>query len=362
MNVNGRTRTTIVVALLVVLVVGTVPATVAAQAETRTGGTVVVEEGETIDSLEAFAGTVIVEGTVTGDVSAVAGDIRIAGDVGGDLEAAGGSLTIDGTVDGDVEAAAGSVTITDGATISGDVAAGAGTVTVDGTLEGDATIGAETIQLGDDAAVAGDLRYGGTLEGNTGAVAGEIQQDSSIGFDLTPTVQPIASWLFSAYVLALNLVLGAALLALFPRFSDGVANRVATDPVRSGLAGLGVLVGIPILLVATAITVVGIPFSVIGAFAFALVVWIGIVYGRFAVAAWLLSAVDVENRWLALVVGLVGGALLAQVPYLGGLLNLLVFLLGLGALAVGLYSHRRSLRDREREPRGGIGPDEPASD
>ncbi|SIR92988.1 polymer-forming cytoskeletal protein [Natronorubrum thiooxidans] len=349
----------LVVAVIALVLVGTIPATVAAQSNSQTGGTVVVEEDETVDELEAFGGTVVVEGTVTGDVNAVAGEVRINGDVGGNVEAAAGSVTIAGTVDGDVEAATGSFTLTEDGTVGGDVAVGAGSAVIDGTIEGSAEIGAETITLGDDAAIAGDLRYGGSLEGNTDAVAGEIEQDSSIGVDLTPTIQPIASWLFSAYVLVLNLVFGAALLALFPRFSDRVAGRVARTPVRSGLVGLGVLIGIPILLIALAITVVGIPFSFVGAFGFALMVWIGIIYGRYAVAAWLLSVVGVGNRWLALVVGLVGGAALAQLPYVGSLLNLLIFLLGLGALTYGLYSHRKTARD---EPRSEVGSDGPTTD
>ncbi|WP_137291143.1 bactofilin family protein [Natronorubrum halophilum] len=360
MRTTSRSRTILVVAVLALVVLGTIPITAVAQSDARTGGTVVVEEGETVDSLEAFSGTVIVEGTVTGDVSAVAGDVRIEGDVGGDLEAAAGSVTIAGTVDGDVEVAAGSFTVAEGATVGGDVSAGAGNVAIDGTLEGDADIGADTIQLGDNGAIAGDLRYSGSLDGNTAAVGGEIQQDSSVGTDLAPTIQPIASWLFAAYVLALNLLLGAALLALFPRFSDGIANRVASSPVRSGLVGFGVLVVVPVLLVLIAITIVGIPFSIVGAFGFALVIWIGTVYGRYAVAAWLLSTAGVTNRWLALVVGLVAGAVLAQIPIVGGLINLLVFLLGLGALTFGLYAHRR--RVGKQEPRSGVGSDGPTTD
>ncbi|RQG90157.1 polymer-forming cytoskeletal protein [Natrarchaeobius halalkaliphilus] len=354
-----RRRVVVLVALAVVLC-ATVPATAAAQSSSQVGGTVTVSEGETVDSLEAFAGTVVVEGTVTGDVSAAAGDIRIHGDVGGDVEAAGGSVTIAGTVDGDVQAASGSLEITDGATVGGDLSAGAGSATVDGVVDGDVAIGADTIRLGDEAAIAGDLRYGGDLVGNTGAVAGDIRHDSSLGGEFAPTLDPIVSWVFSLYVLALNLLIGAALLALFPRFSAGVSASVATDPVRTGLVGLGVLVGVPILLIALAITVVGIPLSFVGGFAFALAIWIAIIYGRFAVAAWLLSAVGVGNRWIALVVGLVAGAAVVQIPYLGTPINLIVLLLGLGALARGVYGHRRALRDRDREP--GVRPEETPTD
>ncbi|RQG94642.1 bactofilin family protein [Natrarchaeobius chitinivorans] len=357
---RGR-RTALLLAFALVFCVA-VPGTAVAQSESQVGGTVVVEEGETIDELEAFAGTVVVEGTVTGDVSAVGGDVRIDGDVGGDLEAVGGSATVAGNVDGDLEAATGTLSIEEDGTVGGDLSAGAGTVVIDGTVDGNAAVGAETIRLGDDAAIAGDLRYGGTLEGNTDAVAGEIRQETTWGWGDETGFETVFSWLFSAYVLALNLVLGAALLLVFPRFSGGVADHVANDPLRTGLVGLGALVGVPVLLVAIAVTIVGLPISFVGGFAFALAIWIAIVYGRFAVAAWVLSLVDVHNRWVALVVGLVAGALVVQIPYFGSLINLLVLLLGLGALARGLYARRQSVRRRERDPRGGVGPEEPSAD
>ncbi|MFC6766720.1 cell shape determination protein CcmA, partial [Natrinema soli] len=108
MRVRKNRLQLVVAALVVLVVIGTVPATVAAQSDARTGGTIVVDEGETVDSLEAFGGSVVVRGTVTGDVSAVGGDVRIenTGQVDGDLEAAGGSVMIAGTVDADVNAGA----------------------------------------------------------------------------------------------------------------------------------------------------------------------------------------------------------------------------------------------------------------
>ncbi|QCW01735.1 polymer-forming cytoskeletal protein [Natrinema pallidum] len=363
--VGSSTRSRLVViAVVVFAVVGTVPVLVAAQSNGQTGGTIVVEEGETVDTLEGIAGSVVVRGTVTNDVSAVGGDVRIepTGSVGGDLEAAGGSVTIAGPVEGDVNVGAGSLILTENGTVGQDLTAGVGSATIDGTIDGNAEIGAETIRLGESASIAGDLRYDGDLEGNTDAVAGDIVEDSSLGVDVAPTIQPFASWLFTAYALAVNLLLGAALLALFPRFSDGVADRVASGPIRSGLVGLLVSVGIPVLLIALAITVIGLPLSLVGGFAFGLLLWIGTIYGRFAVAAWLLSLVGLGNRWLALIVGLVAGAALGRlpIPFVGGVVNLLVLLLGLGALVRALYGHWRAGRKRGRERRAGS--DEPAAE
>ncbi|WP_458209401.1 hypothetical protein [Haladaptatus sp. NG-SE-30] len=52
--------------LVLLLVFATIPGIAAA--ESRAGGTIVVEEGETVKGLEAFGGTVIVRGTVDGDL------------------------------------------------------------------------------------------------------------------------------------------------------------------------------------------------------------------------------------------------------------------------------------------------------
>ncbi|WP_082146711.1 polymer-forming cytoskeletal protein [Halostagnicola sp. A56] len=348
-------RIAVLVAVLV-LVVGSGPGLVAAQSVDGPDGfdgTVTVEEGESVDSVEAFAGNVIVDGTVTGDVSALAGNVYVNGEVEGDVSVASGNLEINGTVGGDVSAAAGNVRLAENGSVGGNFQAGGGTVLVNGTIDGDAMIGADTIELGETASISGDLEYSGDLQGETGVVEGEVTEDSSIGTGPDTGLEPIVTWVFALYTLALNLLLGAALLLLFPRFSSGVADRVANAPVRAGLVGLAVLIVVPIALIALAITVVGIPLSIIGGFVFALFVWIGIVYGRFAVAAWLLSLVGLDNRWLALVVGLVGGALLGRVPIVGGIVNFLIFLLGLGALAMTLYGGRR--RTRESRARTGTG-------
>jgi hypothetical protein len=104
------------------------------------------------------------------------------------------------------------------------------------------------------------------------------------------------------------------------------------------------------VLAVVAITIIGIPLSVIGFLLFLLTAWVGAVYGRIAVGEWLLSLAGVTNRWLALLVGLVVVAIGVRVPVVGGLVEFLVFLLGFGALAATLY---RGYRRRDRDLPGG---------
>ncbi|WP_340101551.1 polymer-forming cytoskeletal protein [Salinibaculum salinum] len=321
-------------------------------AQSGVGGTTVVERGETVSSVSGVYGTIIIEGTVTGDVSGLAGNvvIREGGVVEGSLDAAAGNIRIAGTVRDTVSTGSGSVHLTETGIVEGDFVVGAGDVRIDGTIQGDAQIGAETIRLGETATIAGSLTYDGSLQGNRDAVSGEVTRDRSLGGDIFTDLQPLATGIFAINAFLLNLGLGVLLLGLFPKFSDRLADRVATDTVRSGLLGLGVFIAVPLVFFLVAITVIGIPISIAGLLAFLAFAWIGLVYGRFAVGVWLLSLADVENRWAGLIAGLILGAFLGLVPIIGGLLNFAIFVLGLGALVLGLVDRRRRVKPTPEQP------------
>ena len=315
--------------IVLLLVLASVPGTVAAD-RTEAGGTIVVEADETVrGDLTAMGGTVVIRGTVTGDVQAFAG-----------------SVDIDGTVRGNVEGAAGSINVGRSGVIGGNLQAGAGSVTIDGTVRGDVKVGAETITLGPTARIEGDVRYDGNLERANGAtVAGTVTRDGSItGISFVPS---IPSWTVSLYGFVVNLVFAAALLLVFPRFTDGMGERTIGSPGRTAAAGLIALIGIPILLVAIAITIIGIPITIMGVFAFALLVWVAYVLGRFVVGVWILSYTDFEGRWVALLLGFVAIAVLSYVPLVGWVFELAALLLGLGALVLGFRQLYRSRRQSE---------------
>lgn len=341
MSVKSAHRRVLTALIAMAVVVSIVPGVGAAQS--GVGDSTVIESGESVSDVSGVYGTIIIEGTVTGDVSGVAGNIvvRNGGVVEGDFEAAAGSIRIAGTVRGSVSTGAGSIYLTESGLVEGDFDVGAGDVRIEGTIRGDAEIGAETIRLDEAAAIDGSLRYDGSLEGNRDAVSGDITRDRSLGGDIVTDIQPVATWIFAINAFILNLLLGALLLGLFPKFSDGVADRVRTSPLRAGLVGIGLVVGIPLTLVLVAITVIGIPVSLAGLLAFLVFAWVGLVYGRFAIGVLLLSAVDIDNRWAGLVGGLVLAAILGQIPLIGGIVNLSIFLLGVGALAISLVTRRR---------------------
>lgn len=356
----GRVRSTVrtrylsrsfVLLVTLIVVLATVPGLAAA--EQRAGGTVVVAEGETVDGLEAFAGSVVVRGTVDGDLSAFAGDVTIAetGRVTGNVAGAAGSIRIAGTVDGDVSGGAGDVTIAETGTLGGNLDAGAGTVRIDGTIGGDVTVGAERIVLGSTASIAGDLTYDGQLQGPRSAVAGTVERDRSLGSSSGGfgPVPGFSEFVLGVYGFLVNLALGALLLLAFPRFSRQVADAAVEGPARSGAVGLLALVGVPFVLVLTALTIIGIPLAVVGAMLFGVLAWVGAVYGRIAVGTWLTAYTAVESRWVALLVGFLVVAVAVRIPFVGWIPELLVFLLGLGALALAMTGRRHAQRESTEE-------------
>ncbi|PSP56733.1 polymer-forming cytoskeletal protein [Halobacteriales archaeon QS_1_67_19] len=331
--------------LAVLVVLAGVPAPVAAD-ETRSGGTVVVEEGETVDDdLTVYGGTAIIRGTVNGNLTAFTGNVYVPGEVDGDLEAFSGNVRINGTVTGNANAFSGNVFLAESGRVGGQLQAAGGNVVVNGEVGGDVQAGAGTITVGPTAVVGGDLLYDGELSlSDEARIDGETRQESDTGGFSGPS---LPSWFGFAYGFVVHLLLGAVALLAFPRFSRGLAGRAASTPLRSGGVGLLLFLAVPILAVLLFVSVIGIPLGLLVLVLYPFLLWLGFVYGAYAVGAWLLSLASVRNRWAGLLVGLAGASVAGLVPVVGGLLQFLVLLIGLGALGrtlVGRYRDRRATR------------------
>ncbi|ELZ48006.1 hypothetical protein C463_01926 [Halorubrum californiense DSM 19288] len=337
----------------------------AAQSIQSPSGSVVIAEGETVDSVETAAATIVVRGTVEGDVSGAAGSIRIAetGRVGGTLASTAGTVVIDGTVAGDVEVGAGSFELTETGRVDGSIDVGAGSIRVDGAVGGDVRAAADSVALGPNAVVDGEFRYDAETftESPEASVAGGVVEDPSLGGDGGPGIGGggafLPSWVGTAYGVAANLALGAVLLLAFPRFSRTVGDRVGTDPLVSGGVGFLALAVTPIALAFVAITIVGLPLALVGLVGYVVALWVGYVYGQYALGSWVLDRLGTPNRWLSLLLGVVAVALIGFLPWVGGLADLLVLLLGLGSLALGLSDRYRGGDSRAEGGTGAVGSD-----
>ncbi|HRA46444.1 MAG TPA: polymer-forming cytoskeletal protein, partial [Thermomicrobiales bacterium] len=184
----------------------------AAAATTRTGETVLVRGGETVNGdLYAFGQTVRIAGIVNGDLIVAAQDVVITGTINGSINGAASTITVSGTVQnavraataklivsgtvgGDIASASGKTTVTRGAKVGGDVLLRSGdaafrgnvggdirgsasTLSIDATVGGSVLVAADKITLTRNGTIAGDLKYASNNEAtvfNDQAVAGQI--------------------------------------------------------------------------------------------------------------------------------------------------------------------------------------------
>lgn len=354
-NQFGRIAVLVIIGILCVAIIGGV----ASAQEQRTGGTVTIGPDEVHDGdLEATGGDVLVEGTVDGDLTTTGGSVTVSGEVTGDLTVTAGSVVISGDIEGDVRTVGGDVYIREEATIDGTTEATGGTITVDGTLAGNTQLDGDSITIGPTATIDGDLTYSADAETVDISEEAEITGETSERDDLDGTAMPDVSFpdipeiavtpLVGLYLFLANFLLGAVLLAAAPRFSDHVSERGIDRPVLSGGVGIATLIGMPFLLGALFISIVGIPLAFFASYSFIFIIWVGLVYGAFVVGTWGLSLFDISHKWGALAVGLAVVSLANALPYVGFLL-IIITLLGTGALLRALYTRRTGDRgDTER--------------
>ena len=276
-----------------------------------------------------LGGDITVEGEIERDAIALAGDVRVGGRVGGEALALLGNVSVEGHVQGAVIVLLGTVHVGPRAKIDG------GIVTLWGQIERspEAAAGIRTVQIGGDSVWQRGLlgqwlqRY--VLRGRLLGFTGEL------GW----------AWFTAGWLLLLYL-----LLALVSR--PAVETCAGALEQRAGitfLAGLAVLLALPLLVVLLAVTGVGLlllPFLVAG------LVGLGVL-GRIAVLAALGRMLTRRwgDTWLnhASVSVVLGGMIclaLYNVPVLGGLLWLLIGLLGWGAVALALGESVRRQRSR----------------
>jgi cytoskeletal protein CcmA (bactofilin family) len=326
-------RRTVLIGLVLALLV--VPGVVAA--ESRTGAGVVVGPDERTGDLTATGGAVEVHGTVDGDLEAYGGRVVVAENatVTGNVNAYGGVVRIAGTVEGQVVAYGGRIVQTPSATVRESLGAVTGTATVGGRVRGDVTAVAGRLELTSTAAVGGDVTHEGSIETAPGAsVDGRTRRIRDLG--IGPAPPSGASPALIVYGLLNNLVFGALLLYGLGGFSQSVVDQAVLDPLSSVGYGLATALAAPLLVVALLCSLVGLPVALVIALALPAFGWIGAVYGRFAVGAWLLSYTDVEQPRAGLVAGVVLVGLVGRLPYVGPFVRGAVLVLGLGALVVEL--------------------------
>ena len=353
----------------------------AAAIEIRSDENISVNAGEIVDdTFVAFGRTVRIDGEVTGDLIAFAQSIEINGAVLGDIYAFGRTIEVDGRVGGGFGGFGQVIRIGDSigqsvygfgqsirssrdATIEGDlfafgentnvggsigrnVTVFGSTLTISGEVKRDVTFGGQLATVQSSASIGRNLDVGLPDEENlsvhsAATIAGETivdfpqpdqEEEEEDGMLSVWNIAWTALWLVTAFLS------GLLLLWAIPAL-----RRVPLDSLTGILtsAGLGfvLVTATPVLAVVLAVTLIGLPAGLVIAAAWALSLYVS----KIVVAHFLGSALlrpkqrDIRSLLLPLLAGLVVVLIAVSLPYVGWVINLLLVIIGLGAMGQALY-------------------------
>ena len=322
------------------------------------GGTVRIlaeVEGDVV----AAGFSVLVDRVVTEDVIVAGGMVSIAAEVHDDLRAAGGEVSVHDRVDGDAVIAGGRILILRtarigerawllgeqvevGGHVGQELRVRAGRVVLTGQVDGDVMMTAREIEIGPDARIAGRLAYRSPQEA---VISPEAQIDGPITYEAiaeAPEV-PVDTALLRILPLLGIFVLGIAWIGFFPRFSLGAARVVQEKPLHSLGLGLLVLIVTPIAAGLVMASVIGMPLGISVLLAYAIFLPLGFLTGALFLGDLFQRLMGkggtVSKGWrmLFLLLALAVIGVIQFIPFLGALLVLLLFLVGVGALAIHSY-------------------------
>jgi len=316
--------------------------------------------GDVSGDILGAGGNVTVSGNADTDLMIVGGTIQTSGEVGDDLRIAGGNLTIGNSVKGDALVAGGRVFISPdmdikgdaffaggqvivNGNIGGDLEAYGGEIRIEGTILGNVKIWGEKVVIGKNAKISGNLSYKSPKEATIeegSLVVGSVNYETIQKGDYAEKGKSVLGWIFGVgFFVKLLMVLATALVFLF------VFKNLTKEYVETGLgsfwkeAGIGflVLVATPIAAIILLITVLGIPFAILGILSYVIMIVVAKIFAGILLGSYVFKTLgkksSYEVNWKTVVVGIILAILIALIPFIGWIVVGFFFLASLGAVA-----------------------------
>ena len=123
-------------------------------------------------------------------------------------------------------------------------------------------------------------------------------------------------------------------------------NRTSDKPLATFGFGAAVLVGVPVVILVSFITILLIPLGLIALGCYLIIIYLGtIISGSFLGREFLrLVRGPADSLYLAMVIGVTLLLLLTLIPYAGGFVWLLAIIVGMGMIAFGMVETLKAAR------------------
>jgi hypothetical protein len=348
------------------------------KAENRLGS-VTVASGETVDdTLVVFANSVNINGTITGDLVAFARQVNVqgsvqgnvivfgqkldfTGDVGGDILAFGQTILADGRIGQNLWVFGQTITVGRGVRLDKDATLFGQYTFINGDVGRDVTAYSNTLDVG--SKVGRNLNFvGGALMIHPPSTIGrnlssmtksekEVQIDpaviiggkKNVGFFKAQASQyrTLGFYTKQAFRIGAGFFMGLLLYWIVPGMRC-ISCSTMRALLSSGGIGFLIAVAAPVAAIILAITLIGIPIALL-----VTVLWLlGLYLAKIVIAKCIGSAIlgasdnGLSSTLLPLLIGLIIVIIAVNLPYIGGILNFLLMLIGFGALAMTVYRMR----------------------
>jgi hypothetical protein len=314
--------------------------------------------GDVKGDVYAFGGQILINGNITGDLITAGGTINISGTVGQDARVAGGQIIINSKIGKNLSVAGGNIDISNNSEIGGaaqiaggnvtisapiaqELLLGAGNVTVNNTVGGGIQAGVGTLRLTNAAKVNGDVNYWSQEDAsvdNSASVSGQVVKHMPPAQVEKPTEKQVKDFITGVNIysklssIIATLIVGFILIKFYPNYSQNAAKLFSQKFGKS--LGYGLL-GIMIFLVAVIISIaslIGIPFAVMLVPLFIFYLFLARIYAMLAIGKYLSSKANLkETLTLTFVIGLIAYYVLTSIPFVGGLIKLVLVVSAFGA-------------------------------
>jgi cytoskeletal protein CcmA (bactofilin family) len=313
-------------------------------------------EGKVSGDVFGLGNSITVLGPVTGDIFLAGSELDVVFPTQGDVRVLGEHVFVASSTAGDVIAFGDTVHIGQGVTVGGDVFVLASKTNMQGVFKGDVSVQGDSVVLeglfkGDVSVKARDvlIKKGTVIDGvfsyrsTKPAVMEEevnIKTIDFVPFEVRPMTWGILSFVGVFFLLKTLMCFfaGLVLFVLFRRFIEACATEATLRPVALFGWGLLFVVGVPVIIVLSFVTVVG---SMIGgslaSFYIAFIV-LSKILSSIVVGIWSFSlfnrdrAVIEYMSWKVIAVGAILSTLLMFIPIIGWLIIGASFFVATGTL------------------------------
>ena len=242
-----------------------------------------------------------------------------------------------------------------GETIENAVSIG-GDITVYGEVEKDVVSIGGSVYLGPDAYIRGDVvSIGGEIEKEFGAnIRGDIVEMNIPG--ISSLINPFKNfwwgwyWPFRIISLIFFIALTILIVALFPRYVENLSTIIEQNTAQSilwGFVGLVLIVPLAIILCISIIGIVLVPVEL-------LFVFCAFLIGYITMARILGRKISISlNRpdlpiLLEVSMGIVVLWIIGLIPFLGGIIRLIISIIGFGAVIALLIQKRKTTDENKK--------------